>query len=150
MATFSYSPTPIPSQVNFIHIDIRIPPPYKGWLCQSSIWNISFLVQLTDRCRRCLTVSQRLCNILHSPDRYPSQVHLNESFLHAAFPPAVPLNDDRLKGNPLELWHLQGDIPESGGKVSAVVAATVAPLLFHCARIGPPGSVSLPPSPAAR
>ena len=44
-------------------------------------------------------------------------VHLDEGLLHAALPAAIPLNDGSLKGDPLELGHLECDIPRSGGKV---------------------------------
>ena len=43
---------------------------------------------------------------------------------------AIALNDGGLKGNPLELGYLEGDIPGSGGEAAAVVAAAVALALF--------------------
>ena len=92
--------------------------------------DICFLIQFANRCRRYLASPQRLGNVLHTPDRYSSQVHLNEGLFHAAFPATVPLNNCCLKGNPLELGHLEGDIPGSGGEIPAVVSASVAlPLL---------------------
>ena len=39
---------------------------------------------------------------------------------------SIPLNNSRLKGNPLEFGNLEGNIPGSGGKVAVVVAAAVA------------------------
>ena len=48
------------------------------------------------------------------------------SFFHTAFPAAIPLNDSGLKGDPLELGYLQGNVPGSGGEVAAVVAAPVS------------------------
>ena len=54
------------------------------------------------------------------------QVHLNESRFYAALPAAIPPDDGRLKGDPLELRHLEGDIPRNGGEVAVVVAAVVA------------------------
>ena len=38
----------------------------------------------------------------------------------------VPLNDGGLKGDSFEFWHPQGDIPGSGGEISAIMAAAVA------------------------
>ena len=88
--------------------------------------DIRFLVQFTDGGRRHLAAPQSLRNILHTPDGYSCQVHLNESFFHTALPTAIPLNDGGLKGDPFELGHLQGNVPGSGGEVAAVVAAAVA------------------------
>src|SRR5699024_6486450 len=59
-------------------------------------------------------------------DGHTCQVHLNESLFHAALPAAVPLNNSRLKGNPLEFGNLEGDISRSGGEISAIVAAAIA------------------------
>ena len=88
--------------------------------------NIRFLIQLTDGGGRYLAAPQGLSNVLHTPDGYAGQIHLNEGLFYAALPAAVPLNDGGLKGNALELGHLEGDIPGSGGEVAVVVAATVA------------------------
>ena len=64
-------------------------------------------------------------------DGYTCQVHLNEGFFHTALPTAIPLNDSGLKGDLLELGHLQGNVPGSGGEVAAVVAAAITlPLLI--------------------
>ena len=87
--------------------------------------DICFLIQLTDGCRRHLAALQSLGNILHASDGYACQVHLNESFFHAAFTAPIPLNDGGLKGDSLELGYLQGNVPGSGGEVAAVVAASV-------------------------
>ena len=65
-------------------------------------------------------------NIFHTPDRYACQVHLDERLFHATFPTAIPLNDSGLKGNPLKLGRLEGDIPRSGGEIAVVVPAAVA------------------------
>lgn len=67
-----------------------------------------------------------LPNVLHTPDGYACQVHLDESFFYAALPAAVPLNNSSLKGNSLDLAHLEGDISRSGGEVAATVATAVA------------------------
>ena len=39
---------------------------------------------------------------------------------------AIALNDGGLKGDPLELGYLEGDIPGSGGEAAAIVAAAIA------------------------
>ena len=72
------------------------------------------------------TAPESLGNILYTPDGYASQVHLNESLSRAAFTAAIPLNDCSLKGDALELGHLEGDISGSGGEIAVVVAAAVA------------------------
>ena len=59
-------------------------------------------------------------------DGHAGQVHLYEGLLHVALPAATALNDGRLKGDPLELGYLEGDVPGSGVEVAAVLAATVA------------------------
>src|SRR5699024_2026604 len=83
-------------------------------------------VQLTDGRGRDFAAPQGFCNVFHTPDGYTCQVHLNEGLFHAAFPATVPLNDGGLEGDALEFRNLQGDIPGSGGKVSAIVAAAIA------------------------
>lgn len=52
-------------------------------------------------------------------------IHLNESLSRAAFTAAIPLNDCSLKGDALELGHLEGDISGSGGEIAVVVAAAI-------------------------
>src|SRR5699024_3893786 len=87
---------------------------------------ICFLVQLTDGGGRDFAAPQGLGDVLHTPDGYTRQVHLNESLFHAALPAAIPLNDGSFKRDALELGYLKCDIPGSGGKVAVVVAAAVA------------------------
>ena len=87
--------------------------------------DIRFLVQLTDGGRRHLAAPQGLGNILHAPDGYACQIHLNESFFHAAFTAAIPLNDSGFKRNALEFGNLEGNISGSSGEVAVIVAATV-------------------------
>ena len=88
--------------------------------------DIRFLVQLTDGRGRDLATPEGLGDVLHTPDGYAGQVHLNESLFHAALPAAIPLDDGSLKGDSLELRHLESDIPRRGGEVAAIVAAAVA------------------------
>ena len=93
--------------------------------------DIRFLVQLADGGRRHLAAPQSLGNILHTPDGYACQVHLNESFFHTTFPAAVPLNNGGLKRDPFELGHLESNVSGSGGEVPAIVAAAITlPLLI--------------------
>ena len=55
--------------------------------------DIRFLVQFADGGRGDFAAPQGLRDVLHTPDGYACQVHLDEGFLHAALPAAVPLND---------------------------------------------------------
>ena len=91
-----------------------------------------------------------LCNVLYVPNGYACQVHLNESFLYAAFPAAVSLNDSDLKGAPFEFGHLEGDISGRCGEIAAVMTAAIAPGAARCARTGPHGSASPLRPPAVR
>ena len=92
--------------------------------------DIRFLVQLADSGGRDLATPQGLGDVLYAPDGYAGQIHLNECLFHTALPAAIPLNDGSLKGDSLELRHLEGDIPGSGGEVAVIVAAAVALALF--------------------
>ena len=88
--------------------------------------DIRFLVQLADGRWRHLAAPQSLGNILHTPDGYSGQVHLDEAFFYAAFTTAIPLYDSGLKGDSFELGYLQSNVPGSGSEVPAVVAAAIA------------------------
>ena len=88
--------------------------------------DICLLVQFANGRGRYLAAPKSLGNVLHTPDRYTSKVHLNESLFHTALPAAIPFNDGSFKGDSLELRYLEGDIPGSGGEVTVVVAAAVA------------------------
>ena len=59
--------------------------------------------------------------------RNTGKVHLNESFLYAALPAAIPLNDGCLKGNTFKAWYMKCDVSGRGGEVPVIVAAAVAP-----------------------
>lgn len=60
------------------------------------------------------------------PDGYACQFYLiNDSVFHAIFLATIPLDDSSLKGNPLELGPLEGDIPRSCGEIADIVAAAV-------------------------
>ena len=88
--------------------------------------DIRLLVQFTDGGGRKFAAPQGLCNVLNTPNGYTCQVHLNEGLFRTALPAALPLNDSRIRGDPFELEYLEGDIPGSGGEVSAIVAAAIA------------------------
>ncbi len=117
---------PVAAQVDSIHIDIRIPSSLQRAVPPILNVDIRFLVQLTDGGWRHLAAPQGLGNILHTPDGYACQIHLNESFFHAAFTAAIPLNDGGLKGDSLELGHLECDVSGSGSEITVVVATAVA------------------------
>src|SRR5699024_5644729 len=122
---------PVTAQVDPIHIDIRITLTLQRAVPPILNVDIRFLVQLTDGGGRHLAAPQSLGNILHAPDGHPGQVHLNEGFLHAALPAAIPLNDGGFKGDPFELGYFQGNVPGSSGEVAAVMAAAITlPLLI--------------------
>ena len=48
------------------------------------MWTYGFLVQFTDGGGRDFAAPEGLGDVLHTPDRYAGQVHLNESLFHAA------------------------------------------------------------------
>ena len=54
------------------------------------------------------------------------QIHLDEGFLHAALPAAIPLDDCSLEGHALELRHVECNVTGGGSKVSVIVTAAVA------------------------
>ena len=116
--------------VDSIHIDVRIPPALQRTVPPVLNMDIRFLVQFTDGRRRYFAAPQGLSDILRTPDRYPCQIYLNESFFNAAFTATVPFNDGGFRRNSLEFGHFQGNIPGSGGEIAVVVSATVALALF--------------------
>ena len=117
---------PVTAQVDPIHIDIRIASTLQRAVPPILDVDICFLVQLADGGGRDLAAPESLGDVLHTPDGYACQVHLNESLFHTALPAPIPLDNGGLKGNSLELGHLEGDISRSGGEVAVVVAAAVA------------------------
>lgn len=90
---------PVVAQIDPIHIDIWISPTLLRTVPPIIDGDIRFLIQLTNGEGRGFAAPQRFCNGIHTLDRYACQVHLNKSFLHAALPAAVPLNDGGLKGD---------------------------------------------------
>lgn len=68
----------------------------------------------------------------HGGTAEPSDEHsdsgysiIDSSLFYVVLPAAILLNDGSLKGDSLKLGHLQGNIPGSGVKVAAIVAAAI-------------------------
>ena len=101
-------------------------PPSKERFRQSSMWIYAFLFGslMVDGD----TLLPHSASVTFPPraGRICQPIHLNESLSRAAFTAAIPLNDCSLKGDALELGHLEGDISGSGGEIAVVVAAAVA------------------------
>ena len=122
---FKFS-VPVAAQIDPIHIDIRIPPTLQRTVPPIFKVDIRFLIQLADSGRIDLAAPQGLGDILHTPDGYAHQVHLNEDPFHTALPMAIPLNDGGFKRNALEFGNLESNISESGGEIAVVVATAIA------------------------
>lgn len=106
-------------------------PPSKERFRQSSMWIYAFLFGslMVDGD----TLLPHSASVTFPPraGRICQPIHLNESLSRAAFTAAIPLNDCSLKGDALELGHLEGDISGSGGEIAVVVAAAIPlPLLI--------------------
>ena len=100
-------------------------PPSKERFRQSSMWIYAFLFGslMVDGD----TLLPHSASVTFPPraGRICQPIHLNESLSRAAFTAAIPLNDCSLKGDALELGHLEGDISGSGGEIAVVVAAAI-------------------------
>lgn len=96
-------------------------PPSKERFRQSSMWIYAFLFGslMVDGD----TLLPHSASVTFPPraGRICQPIHLNESLSRAAFTAAIPLNDCSLKGDALELGHLEGDISGSGGEIAVVV-----------------------------
>ena len=121
---------PVAAQIDPIHIDIRITPALQRTILPIFNVGIRFLVYLTDGRGRELAAPESLGDALHTPDRYPCQVHLNEGLFHTALPAAITINDSWLKRDSLEFGPLQDDISRGGSETTVVVAAAVALILL--------------------
>lgn len=101
-------------------------PPSKERFRQSSMWIYAFLFGslMVDGD----TLLPHSASVTFPPraGRICQPIHLNESLSRAAFTAAIPLNDCSLKGDALELGHLEGDISGSGGEIAVVVATAIA------------------------
>ncbi len=105
--------------------------------------NVGPLVPFADGGRGDLAAPQGLGDILHSADGRTGQIHLNERFLHAAFPAAIAFNDGCLKRRALAPRHMQCDVAGGGGEVTdgGRCGSFGGP---RCARNGLPASASPP------
>ena len=117
---------PVAAQVDAVHVDVWIVAALQGAVPPVLDVNVGFLVQLTDGSGRNLAAPQCLRDVLHTAHGDACQIHLNEGFLHAAFPAAIPLDDGSLEGYALEPRHVERDVTGSGSKVAVIVAAAVA------------------------
>ena len=79
--------------------------------------DIGFLVQLADGSGRNLAAPQRLGDVLHTAHGNACQIHLDERFLHAALPAAIPFDDGCLEEHALEPRHVERDITGGRGEV---------------------------------
>ena len=73
-----------------------------------------------------LLPQQCLRDVLHAAHGNARQIHLDEGFLHAAFPAAIPLDDGCFERDALETGHMERDVSGGSGKVPVIVAAAVA------------------------
>ena len=89
--------------------------------------NIGLFVQLTDGGGRHLGAPKSFGDVLHAAHRNTGKVHFNESFLYAALPAAIPLNDGCLKWYTFKAWYMERDVSGCGGEVPVIMAAAVAP-----------------------
>ena len=80
---------------------IRIPTTLQRAVPPILDVDVGFLVQLADGSGRDLAASQRLGDVLHTAHGNARQVHLDEGFLHAAFPAAMPPGVAVSKDTPL-------------------------------------------------
>ena len=100
-------------------------PPSKERFRQSSMWIYAFLFGslMVDGD----TLLPHSASVTFPPraGRICQPIHLNESLSRAAFTAAIPLNDCSLKGDALELGHLQAEPAGLGGQAPVVVAGAV-------------------------
>ena len=117
---------PVAPQVDAVHIDVRILAALQRTVAPILNMDIRLLVQLADRGRRHLAAPQSLGNVFHTTYGYTCQIHLDEGFLHAAFPAAIALDDGGLERDALETGHMQRHVAGGRGKVPVIVPASVA------------------------
>ena len=116
----------VAAQVDAVHVDIRIPSALQRAVAPVLDVDVGVLVQLADGGRRDLAAPQRLGDVLHTAHRNACQVHLDEGFLHAALPAAIPLDDGSFERYSLEPRHMERNVAGGRGKVAVIVAAAVA------------------------
>lgn len=111
--------------------------------------DIGFLVHLTDGGLRYFAATRGLGNVFYTAYGNASEIPLNEGFLYAALPVAVPLNNSHFKRNAIEPGHMERDVSGGGGKVLAIVVAAVALAGLVALVAGSLGPASQPHAPAA-
>ena len=79
--------------------------------------DVGFLVQLADGSGRDLAAPQGLGDVLHTAHGNACQVHLDEGFLHAALPAAIPFDDGGFEGYALEPGYVERDVAGGRGEV---------------------------------
>ena len=88
---------PVAAQIDPIHVDVRIPSTLQRAIAPILNVDIRLFVQFADGGGGLFASPQGLRNILHTPHGHACQIHLHESFFHAALPAAIPLNDSSFK-----------------------------------------------------
>ena len=99
---------------------------------------VDLLVEVRHRARAHPRAPQRLGDVLHPPDRNARQIHLDQRFLDRALPPAVALNNGRLKGLAPQLRNLEVDLAGAGLQRPFIAASSgilpgLAALVTSCA-----------------
>ena len=102
---------------------------------------VDLLVQVRHRARTHPRAPKRLGDVFHPPYRNPRQIHFDQRFLDRAFPPAVALNDRRLKGLAPQLRDLEIDLAGAGLKRPIVTASPG--ILPSLATLVTPGTAQL-------
>ena len=80
---------PVPTQIDAIHVHIRILSALQWTVSPVLDVDISLLVQLADCGGRYLAAPQRLRDVLYPTHRYARKIYLDQRFLYAALPAAV-------------------------------------------------------------
>ena len=92
---------PVAAQVDVVHLSLWIAPALQGAVPPVLDVDVGFLVQPADGGGRNLAAPQRFGDVLHTAHGNARQIHLDEGFLHAALPAAIPLDDGSLEGHTL-------------------------------------------------
>ena len=117
---------PVAVQVDAVHVDVWIAPALQGAVSPVLDVNVGFLVQFADGGGRDLAAPQCLRDVLHPAHGDACQIHLDEGFLHAALPAAIPLDDGSFEGYALEPGDVERNVTGGRGKAAVIVTAAVA------------------------
>jgi hypothetical protein len=88
----------------------------------SLVMTVHLLFLLADRRGGDAGAPQDFRDVLHPPDPFPCQVHLNKGLLYAGFAALVPFDDLRLKRQCPQVRYLQGDHSGFGLQLAGVAA----------------------------